>query len=77
MCQNHLLLPAVVWVIVSVLLGVYVKTVNSCSTCDMPAFRILTLRVAQGSALDWLVPVYTSRIHVLLVKAWTLLFKKL
>ena len=60
-----------------VLLGVHVKTTNSRSPCNTPAFRILTLWVAQGSALDWLVPVYASKIHVLLVKTRKLLFTKL
>ncbi len=66
------MIGVVVW-----LLGVHVKVTSSRSTCKMPTFRILTLRVAQGSALDWLVPVYSSSIHVLLVKAWTLLLTKL
>ncbi len=43
----------------------------------MPVFRIPTLRAAQGSALDWPVPVYPGRIHVLLVKMVMLLFIKL
>ncbi len=43
----------------------------------MPTFRVPTLRAAQGSALDWPVPVYPGKTHVLLLKMEMLLFVKL
>ncbi len=54
---------SVMWLVV-----VYVKTVLAVSDHDILAFSLPTLRAAQGSALDWPVPVYPGKRHVLLVK---------
>ena len=66
-CLPCLVLPMPV-VPVVVFVGVYEKTVNSRRSHNIPMFRVPTLRAAQGSALDWPVPVYPGKRHVLLVK---------
>ena len=53
-----------VWMIVVV----HVKVVSVVSDHKTPTFSLPTLRAAQGSALDWPVPVYPGKRHVLLVK---------
>ncbi len=53
---------------VMLIVVVYVKTVLAVSDHDMLAFSLPTLQAAQGSALDWPVPVYPGNRHVLLVK---------
>ncbi len=47
---------------------VHVKVVLMVSDCKMPTFSLPTLWAAQGSALDWPIPVYPGKRHVLLVK---------
>ena len=75
-CLPCLMLPLPVALMV-VCVGVYAKTVFSRCTHKMPTFRVPTLRAAQGSALDWPVPVYPGKTHVLLVKMVLLLNVKL